>query len=168
MVSSTTSSLSAKFLELLPHGELSEPARTLPLSIQIECNDKQDEATLVVSPSVSVSNENVVSQLQMTIHGQTPNMPTQARVKHAFPKELISIDERNLLGQRIFATVLMEANVKRYDSSFKYGKKLQLLTNVYLTCFVNGFFFELVSITLFTTSYIKCINIILTIMRSIP
>ena len=122
MVSSKTSSISAKSLVLLLDGEHSQPAGTLPSSIQIVHNAEEDEATLVISPTVSLANahEEPTSQEKNQAHPRTTSSPNW---KHSYPKELINLNESNPLGQRIFATILMEANFKGYDSSFKHGKK---------------------------------------------
>ena len=136
MVSSMTSSISEKSMVLLPDGEHSQPAGTLPSSIQIEHNAEEDEATLVISPTVSLANAHrePTSQEKNQAHHPTASLPN---LKHSYPKELIQLNESNPLGQRIFATILMEANVKEYDSSFKHSQKLQFLTNIHLTSFVN-------------------------------
>ena len=55
MVTSITSSISEKSMALLPDGEHLQPAGTLPSSIQIVHNAEDDEATLIVSPTVSLA-----------------------------------------------------------------------------------------------------------------
>ena len=134
MVTSITSSISEKSMALLPDGEHLQPAGTLPSSIQIVHNAEDDEATLIVSPTVSLAkaHEKPTSKEKNQAHLPTASFTNS---KHSYPKELVHLNESNPLGQRIFATILMEANFKGYDSSFKHGKKSQFLKHLHSTSF---------------------------------